>query len=179
MNRTTRLAVAVAATLAATVAMTPAVSADTVARQERRGDAPRHIDLTRFTIDNGDTKPRWAIIRIRTAGKLRPGPDDGDVVTVWFDRDRDPRPDLRMDVLFGWEWEMWRVNGWNGQVRPADCPHRVKTYRDRHGIKIRIARSCLNNRPVRVAVRSVTIDDGSRYHDWFRGRRTFLPGVRH
>lgn len=178
MNRKTRLAVAAAATLAASATMIPAASADTVIRHERRGDAPRHIDLTRVTVDNGDTRPGSAIVRIRVAGTLREGPNDGDVVTVWFNRDRDPRPDLRLAVLVGWEWELTRVNSWNGSGRWSDCGARVESFRDGHGIKIRIARACLNNRPVKVAIRSRTIDDESLYQDWFRARRTFLPGVR-
>lgn len=175
MRTTTRLAIAAATALAATATMAPAANADTAVRYERRGDAPRHLDLTKVVVDNGDTRPNLAITRVRVAGKLRHGPERGDVVTVWFDRDRDPKPDLRLAVLVGWEYELTRVHRWNGSGRWADC-RRVKaaTFREDHGIRIRIARKCLNNRPVKVAVRTST----AGHHDWFRARRTFLHPVR-
>lgn len=178
MRATTRLAVAAATAFAATVTMAPAATADTAVRLEKRGDAPRHIDLTRAVVDNGDTKPKLAIIRVRVKGKLHKGPENGDVVTVWFDRDRDRRPDLRLAILHGWEWELTRVNRWHGSGRWAGC-RRVKAvpFSDGHGVKIRIARKCLNNRPVKVAIRTSS-GTGDGKHDWFRGRRNFLAPVR-
>jgi hypothetical protein len=179
MRRTFRLAIAAATALAATVTMAPAAEADTAIRHERRGDAPRHIDLTKVTIDNGDTQPRLAIIRVRVAGTLRAGPHDGDVISIWLDRDRDPRPDLKLDYLYEWEWEWSRVHRWNGHAGWAECgPIKLAPFREGHGLTFKVARSCLNNHPVRVAVRTATIDDNERVQDWFRGRRTFLAGVR-
>lgn len=175
MHRTTRLAVAAAAALATTVTTTPAATADTVIRHERRGDAPRNVDLTRVVIDNGDTHPDRVIIRVRVAGTLQEGPEGGDVVTVWFNRDSDPAPDLRIASLVGWETEMTRVHRWNGSGRWADCGGgNVVPFRDGHGVKIKLSRNCLNHHPVKVAIRATDVDG----QDWFRGRRNFLPGVR-
>lgn len=173
--RKTRMAVAIAAAAAATFALAPAASANTAERHDRRGDAPRHIDLTRAVIDNGDTDPDLAIIRIRVAGNLR----GGDAVTVWFNRDpSDAGPELRLTGVIDSEFTMRRVHTWNGPGRPARCAlYKMKQFADLQGVRVRIDRDCLGNRPVRAAIR-VQSGTGDGKVDWFHGRRTFLKGVK-
>lgn len=171
--RKIRLVIATVAATAATLTMAPAATADTAVRHDARGDAPRHIDLTRAVIDNGDAKPKLAIMRIRVAGKLRAG----DNVTVWFNRDRDAGPELRLRGYIDSEFVLRKVHTWNGPGRKASCArYALKQFADRHGVRVRINRACLGNRPVRVAIRAQ--GNGGKI-DWFHGRRNFLPAVRH
>lgn len=171
--RKTRLAIAAAAAVAATFTMTPAANANTAVRHDARGDAPRHIDLTRAVIDNGETRPKLAIVRIRVRGTLQPG----DNVTVWFNRNRDAGPELRLRGWIDSEYVLNRVHTWNGPGRRASCArYGMKQYAGRHGVRVWINRACLGNRPVRVAIR--TQAGGGDEIDWFHGRRNFLPGVR-
>jgi len=176
--RKTRIVAAAAAMLAATMAtvtLTPAAYANTAAHRDARGDAPRHGDLTRAVIDNGDTDSDLAIIRIRVAGRLH----TGDSVYVWFNRNpSNPGPELRLTGIVDSEYALNRVNTWKGLGHVASCDlYTMKQFADRHGVRVRIDRGCLGNRPVRAAIRVNSAVEGDR--DWFGARRTFLPGVRH
>lgn len=164
------------AAVATTLTLTPAVNANTAERGDARGDAPRHIDLTRAVIDNGDSRSDLVKLRIRVAGTLR----TGDSVTVWFNRDpSDPGPELRLKGFINSEYAMRRVHTWAGSGQPVSCDlYKMKQFADRHGVRVRIDRSCLGNLPVRVAIRAGSGAGDSRF-DWFDGRRTFLPGVLH
>ncbi len=176
----TRIVAAAAAmaavTMASTVALTPTAYANTATRDDARGDAPRHIDLTRAVIDNGDTDSDLAILRIRVAGALR----TGDSVYVWFNRNTaNPGPELRLTGVIDSEYAMRRVNTWTGAGHAVSCDlYKMKQFGDRHGVRVRIDRSCLGNRPVRAAIR-VNSGTGDGQRDWFGGRRTFLPAVLH
>lgn len=165
-----------AATMAATVTLTPAAYANIAAHRDARGDAPRHSDLTRVVIDNGDSESDLAILRIRVAGQLR----TGDSVYVWFNRNpSNPGPELRLTGVIDSEYALNRVNTWKGLGHAASCDLvKMKQFADRHGVRVRIDRSCLGNHPVRAAIR-VNSGTGDGERDWFGGRRTFLPGVRH
>jgi hypothetical protein len=170
--RMMRLVVATAATLAATVTMTPAAQADTVVFADARGDAPRHIDLTTARVDNGDTRPQLVLMRIRIAGRWQLG----DQVSVWFNRDRsNPGPELRLTAYVDSEYVLRRVETWNGPGRRASCErYSMKQFANNRGLRVRIARDCLGNRPARVAIR--TMSENGRV-DWFQQRRSFLPAV--
>ena len=175
----TRIAAAAAiaaVTVASTVALTSTAYANTATRDDARGDAPRHIDLTRAVIDNGDTDSDLAILRIRVAGALR----TGDSVYVWFNRNlSNPGPELRLTGVIDSEYAMQRVNSWNGSGDPVSCDlYAMKQFRDRHGVRVRVDRSCLGDRPVRAAIR-VNSGTGDDRRDWFGDRRTFLPAVLH
>jgi hypothetical protein len=162
------------AAVAAALTTTPAAHADTVTRHDARGDAPRHIDLTRAVIDNGDTNSDLAIMRIRIRGTLQ----IGDNLTVWFNRDpSDAGPELRLRGFVDSEFVLRRVHTWNGPGAAAACDrYAMKQFADRRGMRVLIDRDCLGNRPVRVAIRSQA--DNGRV-DWFGQRRTFLPAVFH
>lgn len=171
--RKTKLAIAAAAALAATLSMAPAAQADTAIRTEPRGDAPRHIDLTRVVIDYGDTEPGTAILRVRVAGHLRAG----DNVTVWFNTDpSDAGPELRLSGWVDSEYQLRSVHTWGGPGVEASCElYSMGMYRDYRGMNVRIGRDCLDDRPVRAAIR--TRSAGDERQDWFRSRRTWLRGV--
>jgi hypothetical protein len=172
--RKIRQAVAVAAAAAATLTLMAPASADRAAFREHRGDAPRHIDLTAALVDNGSADPDLVKMRIRVAGKLRIGDD----VTVWFNRDpSDAGPELRLRGFVDSEFVLRRVHTWNGPGKAASCAlYSMKQLADNTGVRVRINRSCLGNRPVRAAIR--THADGGAI-DWFHGRRTWLTAVKH
>lgn len=171
--RKLRLVVAASAAAAAVLTMAPAATANTVTRHDARGDAPRHIDLTRAVIDNGDTDSDLAILRIRVRGTLQ----IGDNITVWFNRNSDAGPELRLRGYVDSEYVLRRVHTWNGPGSAAACDrYALKQFANRRGARAVIDRDCLGNRPVRAAIR--TQSDSGRV-DWFQGRRNFLPGVRH
>ena len=170
--RTMKLVVAAAATIATTLTMTPAAQADTRVFTDRRGDAPRHIDLTKARVNNGDARPRMVLIRIRIAGRWQ----NGDQITVWFDRNRsNPGPELRLTAHVDSEYLLQRVDRWNGPGRKANCRrYAIKQFANNRGARVRIARACLGG-PARVAIRTKTADGRV---DWFHQRKTFLPTVR-
>jgi hypothetical protein len=176
-NTIVRAATALAtAAVATTLTLTPAANANTAERVDARGDAPRHIDLTRAVIDNGDSRSDLVKLRIRVDGTLR----TGDSVTVWFNRDpSNPGPELRLAGFVNSEYAMRRVNTWSGPGRAVSCDlYKMKQFDNLHGVRVRIDRSCLGDHPVRVAIRAGSGAGDSRF-DWFDSRRTFLPGVLH
>jgi hypothetical protein len=164
-------AVVTAAAVAAPLTLTPSAQADTVVFADARRDAPRHIDLTRALVDNGDARPLKVLIRIRIRGTWAAG----DHIAVYFNRNRsNPGPELRLSSFVDSEFSLRRVNTWTGNGIPASCgDFAMKQFADNHGVRVRINRSCLDG-PARVAIRTRS-DDGQV--DWFQQRRTFLPAV--
>jgi hypothetical protein len=162
---------AAAIAVATIVSMPPAANADTAIFVEPRGDAPRHIDLTRAVIDNGDARPAKVLMRIRVRGTLHLG----DNIAVYFNRNvANPGPELKLSSFVDSEFTLRRVNTWTGNGIPASCgDYAMKQFADNHGVRVRINRSCLDG-PARVAIRTRS-DDGQV--DWFGPRRTFLPAV--
>lgn len=140
---------------------------------DRRGDAPRSIDIRKVRVDNSTRHRNKVIVRIKQR-RLRAG----DSVSVYFDTKRKNRgPEFRITAHYASEYSMVRMKTWTKRDKGVTCGYRYRLRMYASGVsRATVHRKCLG-KPGRVRVAVKTSRDGPG-HDWARAKRRWLGRVK-
>lgn len=136
------------------------------------GDVKHRLDIRRVTVaaDNVGEPAGLTVV-----AKSELGPNDA--ITVWFNLDRDRRPELRLDALAYSNFVVRRADGWGLKGRDVTSRGCLRPSVYGRTVSVEFAPACYAKDPQSFAIAVRMYNDVRGIADWAPGRRTWMGRI--